>query len=138
MPSLAMWNCKCGYKTPLPLHEVHGMLQSRSHSPMDAAFLNFVCPHCGCGARRLLQDIPKEEADSSSYRPVLFHAALRCVVEGCGASATVHTLAKPDKSASAPKQMVSSWALEGIRCHDGHPLRVPLEMMSSWVTNREE
>src|ERR1017187_9993968 len=92
MPSLAMWNCKCGYKTPLPLHEVHGMLQGRFQSPMDAAFLNFVCPHCGYGARRLLRDIPEEEvANLSSYRPVFFHASLRCVVEGCGTSATVHT-----------------------------------------------
>jgi len=102
---------------------------------MGDVFLDFVCPQCGFGTRRFLQDIPRREFGGPiRYRAPLFHADIKCVVERCDTHATVHTLAESDKPISGPNKEVPNWTLDSIRCYEEHPVKVPLEILATRVT----
>lgn len=109
----------------------------QEHTSKENQYLDFVCPNCGYGKRRTIQEIPEpQERDPLSYpgRHDLCHVRLRCEKNHCE-PAKVHTLKNSDSSTETPRKPVRDWTLEGIRCIHGHPLRVPLEeIVDSWAT----
>jgi hypothetical protein len=119
------------------------MSQHQKKSPTVDPFLDFVCPHCGYGTRRFVRNIPVQESEDQPlrYRPPLFHADMQCEEVLCKVRATVHTIAESDKPTSGPKISVPNWTLDGISCHEGHPVKErpkQKDVLSSRTTNIEE
>ena len=137
--NLKIWECDCGYQTLLPQHDLQGMSQHRKGSPTGDPFVDFVCPHCGSGTRRLLRHIPDGPRTEGRFHPLpLFHAALRCGNERCEVRATVHTVAESGNASAGPKKMVPHWKLVGICCFEGHPVKERPEesdVESAWITS---
>src|SRR5947209_3886307 len=98
-PTFAILPCECGLETTLPLEALRDITQRQRQSPKDGAFVNFVCPHCGLGARHLVDRLEYREATSFPilFRPPMFHASLKCDRKPCDSHAIVHTLAESDK-----------------------------------------
>src|SRR5664279_1085060 len=140
--NLKIWECSCGYQTPLPQHDLQGMSQHLKGSPTGEPFVDFVCPHCGYGTRRFLRDIPDHSLSESQFHPLpLYHAALQCAEARCKVRATVHTVAENGSPTSGPKKKVPSWRLVGICCFEGCPAKERPEdsdVKSFWVTNLAE
>lgn len=139
MSIVKIWECPRGHRTVLLPDDLLRMSQHRKGSPTADPFVDFVCPDCGFGTRRLARDLPEIIVQAPiRYRASLFHADLKCVAEGCSTHATVHTLAESGKPTAGPKKAVPTWKLDGIRCYEEHPVTVPIEVKSSRVTGGEE
>ena len=135
MTFLAIWECACGVETAIPLLDLQEIQVHQKGMTTGDAFVNFVCPQCGLGARRRVDDMPLRSLGPTRFRPALFHADLKCDVENCEAHATVHTQAESGKRTAGPKIPVPTWKLAGIVCYEGHPAKEPLEVISRRVTN---
>ena len=128
-------NQKCQLDTVLPLPVLEGIVPNLAGSPTGKEFLDFVCPHCGTGYRYLCSEIPKQQFSLNlnlrQHDPPMFHVSLKCVVADCATHARVHTLAASEQSNTIPRIALSEWKVHGITCFDGHPVREPLEPLSS-------
>jgi hypothetical protein len=126
--SVAIWTCRVCEVDALislvALERVAGLSES------SARFLDFVCPGCGHGDRRSLEDIPHRSLQVSHLQNFM-HAALRCDRGDCEAYASVHTLATNQCKTSPSKSDIRCWQLEGITCSRGHPTKRPPEVLIS-------
>src|ERR1019366_6253199 len=128
---------ECEHKTlilPLVLRGIEGDLAG---SCKDEPFADFVCPRCGYGRRRLVDELLREELESPPpgsilYPTDLFHESLRCGAASCSAHARVHMPGETSTSGTVSKIAASEChGMTGITCSMGHPVPVPVEPMSN-------
>lgn len=129
-----IWDCDRGeHKTPILLHVLRGIEGDLVGSSKGDAFVDFVCPQCGYGRRRLVDELRQVELESPPANAVLFpqdlfHESLKCDRERCAAHARVHTPAETSTPGNKPKKPVAEWAgMTGITCSLGHPIKVPVQ-----------
>jgi hypothetical protein len=126
--SVAIWTCRgCEVDALISLVDLE-RIAGIPESPNR--FVDFVCPRCGHGDRRSLDNIPHQSLQIP-YLQNFMHVALRCDKGDCGAYASVHTLATDECKTSPSKSDVRCWQLEGITCSFGHPTKRPPEVLSS-------
>ena len=139
MTMLYVWKCprlECGREVLLPPQILPEITSDLVRSSMVEPYVDFVCPECGTGIRRFQHDIPQGEFHNlDRYKPVLFHAFLRCDDPHCAGRGVVHTLADTDSPTESPKIPVNRWKLEGIDCHEGHRLKEPKQLsdLKGWT-----
>src|ERR1017187_85413 len=134
MATFAIVDCgRCEYSTPI-LFDVFRQLSGDLGAPKDKAFVDFVCPKCGFGSRRLLDSFRRDEfgytPPSAILYPIeIFHESLQCDRK-CFAHGRVHTLAETS-APDIPRITISKWnGMTGITCSLGHPLRVPCRTLA--------
>ena len=80
--SVAIWTCRACEVDALislvDLERIAGILESPNR------FVDFVCPRCGHGDRRSLENIPRQSLQIP-YLQNFMHVALRCDKGDCGA-----------------------------------------------------
>lgn len=122
--------CPCGYSVPFRPLSFDGMALEEKGS--QKRFVDWVCPSCGGGSRFNAAEVPEREFTDTTedYQLPVFHAFLRCALEGCAAHVTVHTPADNGHPRLSPEK----WKAVTARCYEGHAARVPLKLVGSTVT----
>lgn len=127
-------NCRIG--TWLPLRNLREIEQHRGGLQTGVAFIDFVCPQCGCGWRHETKSMETRQAISVTHlvSRTMYRASLRCVEAHCASRVTVHTVFETDASNGVPKVPAAKWILDGPTCADGHRAQQPIvfERGDSW------